>query len=308
MVPDTSLSVNSRSPEKALENAVAIRGQHRSSTWEHRSTLRHSSAVETSRPDHPLEIQLAELRREHDQLRHTLFQAAQVQRQLCGVRHLRRRPYEIASEIFPLENISGDFITVFEAGADIVFAIGDICGKGLAAGMWFAHIVASIRCESMVHRDPGAALTVVNDDLVRCGMDLPMTSLLLCRLQIATGKITYCNAGHPPGLLLEQNGAVEALTEGGPVLGVIAGARYASGRTVLNPGATLLGFSDGVVECGEMAGDQFGVDRVLEKAQAASGSAVGTLFSVLGAVEDFAGSRSREDDLAMMVVHRDSRF
>jgi serine phosphatase RsbU (regulator of sigma subunit) len=292
---------------ETVENVVATRGQHRS-TWGHRSTLRHPASAEAARPGHPLEIQLAELRREHDHLRHTLFQAAQVQRQLCGVRHLRKPPYEIASEIFPLQDISGDFITVFEDGHEIVFAIGDICGKGLAAGMWFAHIVASIRLEAMTHRDPAAALAVVNDDLVRCGMDLPMTSLLLCRLQIATGNITYCNAGHPPGLLLEDDGNVAALTEGGPVLGVIPNARYASGTTVLNPGATLLGFSDGVVECGEMAGDQFGVDRVLEKAQAASGSAVGTLFSVLGAVEDFAGSRSREDDLAMMVVHRDSKF
>jgi serine phosphatase RsbU (regulator of sigma subunit) len=283
---------------------VAIRGQHRS-TWEHRSTVRHPASVEAPRPSHPLELQLAELRREHDQLRHTLFQAAQVQRKLCGVRHLRRSPYEIASEIFPVQDISGDFITVFDAGDDVVFAIGDICGKGLAAGMWFAHVVASIRLQAMAHRDPAAALAIVNDDLVRCGMELPLTTLLLCRLQVATGVVTYCNAGHPPGLLLQEDGSVEALTEGGPVLGVIANARYASGITVLNPGATLLGFSDGVVECGEMAGDQFGVDRVLQKARATTGSAVGTLFSVLGAVEDFAGTRSREDDLAMMVVHRD---
>ena len=284
-----------------------MRGQHRS-TWEHRSTLRHTTSLEPPRASLSLELQLAELRREHDQLRHNLFQAAQVQRKLCGVRHLRRRPFEIASEIFPIQDISGDFITVFDAGDDVVFAIGDICGKGLAAGMWFAHVVATIRLQAMAHRDPAAALARVNDDLLRCGMELPLTSLLLCRLQLATGVVTYCNAGHPPGLLLQKDGAVETLTEGGPVLGVIPHARYASGTIVLNPGATLLGFSDGVVECGETAGDQFGVDRILQKARAATGSATGTLFSVLGAVEDFAGTNSREDDLAMMVVHRETNF
>jgi len=292
-----------------LENVVTIRGRHRSRPWDHRVGLRHAAetaAPDASRRSPALEQQLAELRREHDHLRHTLFQAAQVQRKLCGTRHLLRKPYEVASEIFPVHDISGDFITVFESGEDLVFAIGDICGKGLTAGMWFAHVVGTIRLQCMTHRNPAVALTAVNHDLMRSRMELPFTSMLLCRLTLATGEMTYCNAGHPPGLLLEHDGAVEMLGEGGPLLGAIAGASYVAGKAVMTPGATLLGFSDGVVECGAIAGDEVGVERVLAKAQSTTGSAVGTLFSVLGAVEDFAGGRPREDDLALMVVHRDT--
>ena len=286
---------------------MAIRGHHRRPAY--RAAVRHSPpptpAPESQRTSHPLEQELGQLRQEHDQLRHSLFEAAHVQRKLCGSRHLSRAPYEVASEIFPVQDVSGDFISVFDSRDDLVIAIGDICGKGLAAGMWFTHVVGTIRLQCGTHRNPAVAMAAVNDDLLRSGMDLPLTSLLLCRLSVATGEITYCNAGHPPGLLIDQGGDVESLAEGGPVLGAISGASYCAGSVVMNPGATLLGFSDGVIECGAAAGDEFGVERVLSKARATTGSAVATLFSVLGAVEDFAGHRRREDDLALMVVKRD---
>jgi len=288
---------------------VAIRGHHRSKSWDHRSVERHSpdhrSTPEVLRRSQNVEEQLGELRQEHDHLRRALFEAAQVQRKLCGTRHLLRRPYEIASEIFPVHHVSGDFVIVQEIGTELVLAIGDICGKGLAAGMWFAHVVGTVRMHAAAKSDPAAAMSVVNDALLRSYMDMPFTSLLLCRLSLTTGEIKYCNAGHPPGLLLDEQGSVEMLTEGGPLLAAVGGASYKSGRTKLKPGATMLGFSDGVIECGVQTGDEFGVHRVLQSTRNAAGSAAGTLFSLFGAVEDFAGNRQREDDLALLVVHRD---
>jgi serine phosphatase RsbU (regulator of sigma subunit) len=292
-----------------LENVVPIGHRHRSPAWGHRTASwpsPHAARLaEALRRNHALEDQLAELRREHDHLRHTFFEAAQVQRKLCGTRHLRRKSFEIASEIFPVRDLSGDFIGIFESDNELVLAIGDISGKGLAAGMWFAHMVSTIRLQCARHRNPAAALSAMNRDLMRSGLELPFTSLLLCRLKLLTGEIAYCNAGHPPAVLLRGDGQVETLREGGPLLGVLPGASYATGKTALKPGDTLLGYSDGVVECSDQAGGDFGMDRLLAAAQTSSGSTA-TLFSVLGAVEDFAGSHPREDDLALLVVHRAS--
>src|SRR5437870_11838747 len=106
-----------------------------------------SGSVDVARRNRVLEDQLATLRREHDDLRRTMYEAAQVQRKLCGPRLLRREPFEIASEIFPVRHLSGDFISVFELGTDLVFAIGDIAGKGLSAGMWFTHVVGMVRLQ-----------------------------------------------------------------------------------------------------------------------------------------------------------------
>src|SRR5205823_2867019 len=78
-----------------------------------------------------LEDQLASLTRQHDDLRSSMYEAAQVQRRLCGPRHLHAGSYEFASEIFPVRHLSGDFINVMQFEGDLVFAIGDIAGKGL---------------------------------------------------------------------------------------------------------------------------------------------------------------------------------
>ena len=102
-----------------MENALQIRGWRQDKIWAHRAEVsRHagilSGSVDVARRNRVLEDQLATLRREHDDLRRTMYEAAQVQRKLCGPRLLRREPFEIASEIFPVRHLSGDFISVLQ--------------------------------------------------------------------------------------------------------------------------------------------------------------------------------------------------
>jgi serine phosphatase RsbU (regulator of sigma subunit) len=251
-----------------------------------------------------LEEQLANSCRERDDLRRMFFEAAQVQRRLCGPRYRRFGAFEVASEIFPVRHLSGDFVTLFEYAGDLVFAVGDISGKGLPAGMWFTHVLSLLQRAFEVCGDPAATLSAVNRDLLRTRLEVPLTTLFLARLHLNTAEVTYCNAGHPPALLLRTNGQVESLQEGGPLLGVVTGASFDNGRVALRGGDSLLGYSDGIVECRNPAGLEFGVERLLTAAQMNGGAtASATLFSVLGAVEDFAGCHPREDDMAVMVVH-----
>ena len=294
-----------------MENAVQNRSSRQRIASVHRAEVSRrpveSVALAEVARRHGLEDQLAQVRREHDELRRVLFEAAQVQRKLCGPRLLRRESFEIATEIFPVRHVSGDFISLFDAQGDLVFAIGDIAGKGLPAGMWFTHLISMLRLQFGSHGDPAATLAAVNRDLLRTGTELPLTTMFLARLNSKTGEITYCNAGHPPALLLRANGRLEGMRNGGPLLGALMGASFVNGKTTLKPGDTLLGYSDGITECRNATGSDFGAERLLSAAQAARDSgATATLFSVLGAAEDFAGGYAREDDLALIVVHRDS--
>jgi len=293
-----------------LESALQIGGRCQDRTWAHRAEVsRHAGAfpafADTARRNRALEDQLAALHREHDDLRRTMYEAAQVQRKLCGPRLLRREPFEIASEIFPVRHLSGDFISVLELGTDLVFAIGDIAGKGLSAGMWFTHVVGMVQLQIAALGSPAAALAAINHDLLQTGLELPLTSLFLGQIALNTGGITYCNAGHPPALLFRNDGHAENLQTGGPLLGVLAEASFVNGQTTLRPGDTLLGYSDGITECRNEKGAEFGAERLAAAAQGSRrSSASGTLFSLLGAVEDFAGSQPREDDMALIVVCR----
>jgi serine phosphatase RsbU (regulator of sigma subunit) len=252
-----------------------------------------------------LEDDLDRLRQEQEELRRALTEAGQMQRRLCGPRRLRRGPFQIAGEIFPLEHLSGDFLAVFERENDLVLAIGDISGKGLSAGLWFTHVVGMIRLLVGAQDDPATALTAINRELAKTEMESALTTVFLARLDPVAGTLRYSNAGHPPALLLGSNGKVRPLDEGGPLLGALAAARFTSQEITFAPGDILLGYSDGITERVNSKGVEFGVDRILEAAQRSRGaSASRTLFSILGAVEDFAGNQKPEDDIALLVLHR----
>ena len=258
------------------------------------------------RPRHrDLEDQIATLKREHDDLRRAIYEAAQVQRTLCGPRHLRTGSYEFASEMFPVRHLSGDFISLLQLDGDLVFAIGDIAGKGLRAAMWFTQMIGMIRRRMTLLGDPARTLASVNRDLLLTGFEVPLTTVFLARLELESGKLTYCNAGHPPALLVGENSEVQELRTGGPVLGAVMSGAFENGSTRISPGNTLLAYSDGIPECRNESGTEFGTTRLLNTVRAFSGGKPShMLFSILTAIENFAGRQHREDDIAVTVLHR----
>ena len=248
----------------------------------------------------------SELRRQQDELRRIVFEAAQMQRRLCGPRYLRRGSYTLAGELFPVQHLSGDFLSVFDRGSRLIFALGDIAGKGLKAGMWFTHVVGLIRA-SINGNEPAAAMSAINREL--CSTEFaPLTSLFLASLDLQSDEITYCNAGHPPSLMMRHSGAVEPLHIGGPILGAVPEAEYGAGRIRIEAGDSLLSFSDGIMESRNPLGSEFGTERLILAAKNAPySSATDKLFSLLGAVADFVSPGPREDDFAVLWVNRDDQ-
>ena len=271
-------------------------------------------AVEVSAPPartqsrrRDLELKLAALQKDYAELHTAIFEAAQVHRRLCAPRLVRAGDFEIASEIFAVRHLPGDFFTAHSQGEQLMFALGDISGKGLAAGMWTTHLVGLTNSYAALTSDLKKVVAGVNHDL--CGMPLTMSlaSLFLARLDPGTGILEYCSAGHPPALLLRANGDLESLSEGGLLLGVTSDAVYYSAKVQLGPDDILLVYSDGIIESLNEAGDEFGYARLREHLRLAhSQSADAILFSVLGAVQDFAGTRPLMDDMTLAVVRRTS--
>jgi serine phosphatase RsbU (regulator of sigma subunit) len=264
--------------------------------------------VESHKPRRQdLESKIATLQKDYAELHTAIFEAAQVHRRLCAPRLLRYEGFEIASEIFAVRHLPGDFFTVEETDGGLILALGDICGKGLAAGMWTTHVAGLVKAHTTRASAPEAIVTRVNADMSRMVPLRPLASLFLSKLDPTTGLLEYCSAGHPPALLLRTSGKLEALAEGGLLLGVLDDAIYARGTIELDFGDTLLVYSDGIVESLNVAGEEFGYPR-LEKQlrQAQTGSADSVLFSVLGAVQDFAGTRGLVDDMSVAVVRRDA--
>jgi sigma-B regulation protein RsbU (phosphoserine phosphatase) len=249
---------------------------------------------------------LEELQKNYIELHTAIFEAAQVHRRLCAPRLLRFGDFEIASEIFAVRHLPGDFFTVKPAGDGVVMALGDICGKGLAAGMWTTHLVGSINHYAAATSAPDAIVTGVNRDFCRSGSDAALASLFLARLDQTNGRLDYCSAGHPATILMRANGELELLTLGGMLLGVDGATSYVNGTVELNSGDALVVYSDGILESQNQDGEEFGYDRLeSELRRSPGGSADSMLFSVLGAVQDFAAIRPLSDDMTLVVVRRD---
>jgi len=256
-----------------------------------------------------LEQKLAALQKDYAELHTAIFEAAQVHRRLCAPRLVRYGEFEIASEIFAVRHLAGDFFTFKETNRGAILALGDICGKGLAAGMWTTHLVGLVNTRATVSSEPESIVAGVNRDVCMMASAVPLASLFVARLDGATGMLEYCSAGHPPALLLRANGTLELLSEGGLLVGVIPAAPYVKGRVALNHGDVLLAYSDGVLESVNESDEEFGYGRIESQLRRArSDSADALLFSVLGAVQDFAATRPLVDDMSLVIVRRSTEI
>ena len=250
-----------------------------------------------------LEQKLETLQKDYADLNTAIFEAAKVHRRLCAPSLIHYGPFDIASEIFAVRHLPGDFFTVEETDRGLVFALGDIGGKGLAAGMWVTHLIGLIRTHTVVNSDPHAIAAAVNRDIARLSSVEPLSTMFIGRLDAVTGMLEYCSAGHPAALLLRANGQLESLSEGGPMLGVVPAASFACGTVQLRTDDVMLVCSDGILESFDEAEREFGDHRLeAEFRRAQGGSAESVLFSILGAVQDFAAPRPLTDDMTLVII------
>src|SRR6476620_338837 len=259
-------------------------------------------------PSTALEQRQEKLQQDYAELNTAIFEAAQVHRRLCAPSLVRHGGFDVASEIFAVRHLPGDFFAVEETSKGMLLALGDIGGKGLAAGMWVTHLVGLIRTHTAKSSDPEAIVAGVNRDIARFAGIEPLSSLFVARLDASAERLDYSSAGHPPALLLRTNGQLELLSDGGPVLGAVPAALFECGTVELGRGDLLLACSDGILESFNEAEQEFGnmgLQNELRRAQ--GGSAEGVLFSVLGAVQDFAAQRPLTDDMTLVVVKNNGK-
>ena len=124
----------------------------------------------------------------------------------------------------------------------------DVMGKGMPAALLMATIRAIFRT-STLHRSPGAAMAVVvgaiGDDLERLDS---FATVFLAQLDVASGVVTYIDAGHGLAVARHQDGGIDTPTERGLPMGVLRDEVYVEGQFVLAPGDTLVIYSDGLLD------------------------------------------------------------
>ena len=145
--------------------------------------------------------------------------------------------------------VGGDWYdTVRLPGDRLLLVMGDIAGRGVEAAATMGQLRSAVRAYALAEPDPGAIPARLNDFVgASCGDT--MVTLVLAVVDLAAGTLSYVNAGHPPPLLVQPDGESHFLRGGlGVPLGVLEDPAYEEAEEVLGLGATVVLYTDGVVE------------------------------------------------------------
>jgi serine phosphatase RsbU (regulator of sigma subunit) len=149
----------------------------------------------------------------------------------------------------PDVDIGGDWYDVMQLpGAEIGLALGDVVGRGERAAALMGQLRNAVRAYAFEGRSPAEVMDRVNGLLLDAGSE-HMATMVYGVLDAETGEFRFVSAGHPPPLLITATGHAWFLESwNGPPVGSLPTARYLEGSALIEPGATLLLYTDGLVE------------------------------------------------------------
>ena len=233
---------------------------------------------------------------------HEMGMAAEIQQALMPQPLRKGLGYEVAASSRPCRAIGGDFIDYFNLpdGA-FAFVLGDVAGKGPPAALLAAVLQGVFTANAYRCGPPAMQIREANDALVRRGIDSRFATVVYAVLH-PDGRLTYCNGGHNPPLLLRKSG-VERLEAGGMVVGMIKDETFEEQTIQLEPGDILVAFSDGITEARDLDGEEFGEERVLACVNAHRELPPSALLQTLfEAVHHFSAGGTQADDLTVLVL------
>jgi serine phosphatase RsbU (regulator of sigma subunit) len=212
--------------------------------------------------------------------------------------------YDIAAQIRPARQVGGDFYDFYIADDKLYFSIGDVSGKGIPAALMMAVSRALFRSFILAGREPASMMSAVNRQLCDETDEAMFVTAFCGVIELSTGLVRYCNAGHNPPLIIGADGIVRTLTSRpGLVLGYLPQFPFVEESTVLAPGDVLYLYTDGISEATNSRDEMFSVER-LEKVLATNASVDvrKLLNATLEAVQKFVGEAPQSDDLTLLCI------
>jgi sigma-B regulation protein RsbU (phosphoserine phosphatase) len=208
----------------------------------------------------------------------------------------------VAGINFPCLSVGGDYFDVFPLSDDrTAFVIADVSGKGLGAAIVTTMLQGALSGMTL-GTDPGLLFNNVNRFL--CDhTEVGRYATVFFGILDQDGHLEFINAGHPSPFLIRRGIAEEAFTEGSFPVGLVPEARYAAACLKLEPGDTLVLFTDGVTEAMDPDEQLFGVPRLKEILTGQTECPLEQLQKcVLEAVENFTRGAHQADDLTLLIV------
>jgi sigma-B regulation protein RsbU (phosphoserine phosphatase) len=245
---------------------------------------------------------LLEHERERQRIEREFAIAREIQQALLP-RSLGDFPHLVISGVnTPCTEVGGDYFDVFAIDERrTAFLIADVSGKGLGAALLTPMLQGALSAMTM-DVAPERAFQHINSFLC-AHSDVGRYATMFFGILDVDGSLEYINAGHPSPLLLSHNQVTELYTKGAFPLGLIPEAQHSIAQAKLQPGDTLVLFSDGITEAADSNEDLFGAARLQEMLREHYESPLDDVKeAIIKAVEEFSVGTAQADDLTLLLV------
>jgi len=241
--------------------------------------------------------------REAEALEKQVRMAADVQQRMIPRQPPKLPGLDLASVYVPCFELGGDFFDFIPLqDNNIGLAVADVSGKGLPASLIMASVRAFLRAQVDNVYNLSEVIRRINLMIRRDTNVGEFVTLFYGVLNASTRRFTYCNAGHPPAMLLRDGKVTELAASDNMVLGVSADEEFKQFLVDLKKGDMLLLYTDGVTDAANFAGERFGRRRLIEAFSAGGPTAESVAQQVLWDLRKFAGMAPRSDDITMIVA------
>ena len=244
---------------------------------------------------------------EKERLEGELSLARRIQQRLLPTTPPQVQGLEFAGHSLPARQVGGDYYDyVCLDDHRILFVMADVSGKGTPAALLMSSVRASLRSMLPTCEDCGQLVRNLNRFIHESTSLTEFVTLFLGVIDARTGELEYVNAGHEHPFVLKANGELTQLTEGGLVLGAFAEAPYDSHAALLQPGDSLLLYTDGLTDATNAQDEMFGIDRLRTCLHAKRGCAPReVLENLLEATQQFVQSGEAIDDITLLALRRE---
>jgi sigma-B regulation protein RsbU (phosphoserine phosphatase) len=244
---------------------------------------------------------------EKERLERELTLAAEIQRQILPKGAPEVAGYQLVGWNRPARQVGGDYYDLLPRGdGRVSLAVGDVSGKGMPAALMVSTLHSALRLLLDRTGLGPAFLERLNAHILESSAANKFITLFLAELEPESGTVHYLNAGHNPGLLLRQGGAVEELGSGGLPIGLLPGSRYEKRTVSVEPGDLLCLYTDGITECADPTDEEFGIQRLLALLAEHRGHPLQSLLDRIDrAMIEFAAGQPQLDDQTVLLLRRD---
>ena len=217
-----------------------------------------------------------------------------------------RTDIDVFGQLTPTKEVGGDLFDFYIRDEKLFFCIGDVSGKGIPASLYMVVTKALFRTVSSHEASPEKIIYALNEVLSRDNDSNMFVTFFVGVLDLPTGRMHYCNAGHDAPLLVGHTGAGMLPVDSNLPIGVMPGWKFTKQETLVDPDTTIFLYTDGLNEAENIKHQQFEMTRVLDVArslqQKQEFKPTVIVSQMMESVRAFVGEADQSDDLTMLAL------